>query len=250
MYPCCKIINKEKSTMYGKLYLLPTPLSEDAIFESIPLYNKTIVDSLRIFVVEEIRTARRFLRKISPDFPIDDCQFYILNEHTSQSMDFNIVLQHLIEGENVGVISEAGLPCIADPGSELVALAQQKDITIVPLVGPSSITLALMASGLCGQNFAFHGYLPTDKTELSHKIRRSEQTSSSQQQTQLFIETPYRNNQLFEMLLKECKSSTYLCVACNINGKDEYIKTKTIAQWKKTSPPSLHKKPSVFGVLG
>ena len=233
----------------GKLYLLPTPIGENDIFESIPLYNKTIIDSLRIFVVEEIRTARRFLRKISPDFPIDDCQFYILNEHTSQNMDLNPVLQHLSDGKNVGILSEAGLPCIADPGSELVVLAHQKDIAVVPLVGPSSIFLTLMASGLCGQNFAFHGYLPTDKTELVHKIHKLEQISSSQHQTQLFIEAPYRNNQLFETLLKECKSNTYICIACNLTQQDEYIKTKTIVQWRKSPPPSLHKKPVVFGVL-
>jgi 16S rRNA (cytidine1402-2'-O)-methyltransferase len=235
--------------MKGKLYLLPTPLGEDAVFESIPLYNKTIIDTLRIFVVEEIRTARRFLRKTSPDFPIDDCQFYILNEHTSQNIDLNPVLQHIIDGENIGIISEAGLPCVADPGSNLVALAQQKDIAIVPLAGASSITMALMASGLNGQNFAFCGYLPTDKMALNQKIHKLEQNSSSQQQTQLFIETPYRNNQLFETLLKECKPDTLLCVACNITQKDEYIKTKTIAQWIKNPSPSLHKKPTVFAIL-
>lgn len=235
--------------MKGKLYLLPTPIGENDIFESIPLYNKTIIDSLRIFVVEEIRTARRFLRKLSPNFPIDDCRFYVLNEHTQKNIDLNFVLYHTMEGQNIGIISEAGLPCIADPGSELVALAQQKDVTVVPLVGPSSITLALMASGLCGQNFAFHGYLPTDKTNLSHKIRQLEQISISQQQTQLFIETPYRNNQLFKMLLKECKSNTCLCIACNVSQKDEYIKTKTILQWKKKPPLSLHKKPTVFAIL-
>jgi 16S rRNA (cytidine1402-2'-O)-methyltransferase len=232
--------------MQGKLYLLPAPLGEESVFETIPLYNKTVIDAIKIFVVEEIRTARRFLRKINPDFPIDDCQFYILNEHTLQNMDFTPILQHLVEGENVGIISEAGLPCVADPGCDLVALAQQKDIQVVPLTGPSSITLALMASGMCGQNFAFNGYLPTDKTELSSKVRKLEQISCSQQQTQLFIETPYRNNQLFEILLKECKNNTRLCIACNINQKDEYIKTKTIAQWKQNHPPSLHKKPAVF----
>ena len=236
--------------MSGKLYLFPSPLGEESVFETIPLHNKTIMDTVRIFVVEEIRTARRFLRKITPDFPIDDCQFYILNEHTLQNMDFTPVLQHLIDGENIGILSEAGLPCIADPGSELVALAQQKDICVVPLTGASSITLALMASGLCGQNFAFHGYLPTDKTELSHKIHKLEQTSISQQQTQLFIETPYRNNPLFETLLKECKPATKICIACNISQKEEYIKTKSVAQWKQNPPPSLHKKPTVFAVLG
>ena len=237
------------SSEKGKLYLLPTPIGDNDVFESIPLYNKTIIDTIRLFVVEEIRTARRFLRKINHNFPVDDCQFYVLNEHTSQNMDLNPVLQPVMDGENMGLLSEAGLPCIADPGNELVALAQQKDIAVVPLVGPSSITLTLMASGLCGQNFAFHGYLPTDKTALCHKIRKLEQHSSSQQQTQLFIETPYRNNSLFEMLLKECKPNTYLCVACNISQKDEYIKTKTIAQWRKNPPPALHKKPSVFAVL-
>ena len=234
--------------MKGKLYLLPTPIGDGDVFEVIPLYNKTIIDSLRIFVVEEIRTARRFLRKISPDFPIDDCQFYILNEHTSQNIDLNPVLQHVIDGKNIGIISEAGLPCIADPGSELVAAAHQKDIAVVPLTGPSSIAMTLMASGFCGQNFAFHGYLPTNKTELRHKIHQLEQ--NSQQQTQLFIEAPYRNNQLFDMLLKECKSGTKLCIACNITQKDEYIKTKTISQWRKNPPPPLHKKPSVFAVGG
>jgi len=236
--------------MKGKLYLLPTPIGDNAIFESIPLYNKTIIDSLRVFVVEEIRTARRFLRKISPDFPVDDCLFYILNEHTSQDIDLRSVLQHIVDGQNIGVISEAGLPCIADPGSDLVALAQQKDIVVVPLVGPSSIFMALMACGLSGQNFAFHGYLPTDKTNLCHKIHQLEQISISQKQTQLFIEAPYRNNQLFDILLKECKPNTFICVACNISQKDEYIKTKTVAQWKKNSPPSLHKKPSVFLLMG
>ncbi len=232
----------------GKLYLLPTPIGDNDVVESIPVYNKTIIDSLRIFVVEEIRTARRFLRKISPDFPIDDCQFHILNEHTSSDVDLNHILQPVIEGKSIGILSEAGLPCVADPGSDLVSLAQQKNITVVPLVGPSSIMMTLMASGLCGQNFAFNGYLPTDKAELSNKIHRLEQISSSQHQTQLFIEAPYRNNQLFDTLLKECKSNTSLCVACNISQKDEYIKTKTIAQWKKGSPVQLHKKPTVFAI--
>ena len=233
----------------GKLYLLPTPIGDNDVFESIPLYNKTIIDSIRVFAVEEIRTARRFLRKISPDFPIDDCRFYILNEHTLQNIDLNAVLQFAIDGQDIGLISEAGLPCVADPGSSLVLSAQQKNITVVPLAGPSSITMTLMASGLCGQNFAFHGYLPTDKMELVNKIRKLEQISNSQQQTQLFIEAPYRNNQLFETLLKECKPNTYICIACNISQKDEYIKTKTVVQWKKDYPPSLHKKPCVFALF-
>ena len=233
----------------GKLYLIPTPIDDNDVFNSIPLYNKTIIDGIRIFVVEEIRTARRFLRKISPNFPIDDCQFYILNEHTSQSIDLSSILQFAIDGNDIGLVSEAGMPCVADPGSNLVLLAQQKNIKIIPLSGPSSITMTLMASGLCGQNFAFNGYLPTDKSELINKIRKLEQYSSSQHQTQLFIETPYRNNQLFETLLKECKSNTYICIACNISQEDGYIKTKTVAEWKKNLPDSLHKKLCVFAVL-
>jgi 16S rRNA (cytidine1402-2'-O)-methyltransferase len=233
-----------------KLYLLPTPLSEDAVFESIPSYNKKIIEPLRYFVVEEIRSARRFLRKLCPDFPIDDCTFFIFNEHTCKSANYEEILQPLLNGNDMGLLSEAGLPCIADPGAELVRAAQQKNIQVVPLVGPSSILMALMASGLHGQSFAFHGYLPTDKTALVDKVRKLENISAQNTQTQLFIETPYRNNQLFEILLRTCKSDTQLCIACNISGKEEYIKTQSIAQWKKSPPPQLHKKPTVFAVLG
>ena len=234
----------------GKLYLLPTPLSEDAVFESIPSYNKEIIEPLRYFVVEEIRSARRFLRKLCPHFPIDDCTFFILNEHSISSVNWEELLHPLLNGNDMGLLSEAGLPCIADPGSELVRIAHQKNIQIVPLVGPSSITMALMASGLYGQQFAFHGYLPTDKTALTDKIRKLENISIQLAQTQLFIEAPYRNNQLFDVLLKTCNSDTQLCIACNISGKDEYIKTQTIAQWKRAATPSLHKKPTVFVILG
>jgi 16S rRNA (cytidine1402-2'-O)-methyltransferase len=233
----------------GKLYLLPTPIGNNKVFDVIPVHNKTIIEGLRVFVVEEIRTARRFLRKLSPDFPIDDCQFYILNEHTLSSIDLSYILQIAIEGENIGIVSEAGLPCVADPGSDLVLLAQQKDIRVVPLVGPSSITMTLMASGLSGQCFAFHGYLPTNKSELIDKIRKLEQFSRLYSQTQLFIETPYRNNRLLETLLTVCKENTYLCISCNINQNDEYIKTKTIAQWKQIPLLQLHKKPTVFALF-
>ncbi|MDR0604862.1 MAG: SAM-dependent methyltransferase [Bacteroidales bacterium] len=233
----------------GKLYLLPTPIGDNDIFASIPVYNKTIIDTIRVFVVEEIRTARRFLRKLNPDFPIDDCRFYILNEHTLSSIDLSSILRLAIEGESIGVLSEAGLPCVADPGSDLVLLAQQKDITVVPLVGPSSITMTLMASGLCGQQFAFHGYLPANKSELIDKVHKLEQSSRLQRQTQLFIETPYRNNQVFDALLTVCKANTLLCIACNINQNEEYIKTKTIMQWKQCPQPQLHKKPTVFALL-
>ena len=232
----------------GKIYLIPTPLSDDNISSFVIPYNYEIIKKLRIFVVEELRTARRFLRKISPDFPIDDCQFFILNEHTIKTINFNEILKETINGNDIGLMSEAGLPCIADPGSELVAAAHTKNLTVIPLVGASSIFMALMASGLCGQKFAFHGYLPTDKIELIASIRKLEQQSRIEQQTQIFMETPYRNMQLLEILLKHCCTDTLLCIACNINGKEEYIKTKTIAQWKKYTLPQLHKKPTIFAI--
>jgi 16S rRNA (cytidine1402-2'-O)-methyltransferase len=233
-----------------KLYLCPTPLSEDAVFEAIPSYNKEIIEPLRYFVVEEIRSARRFLRRLCPNFPIDDCTFFIFNEHTCQSANYEEILQPLLNGNDMGLLSEAGLPCIADPGADLVRAAQRKNIQVVPLAGASSITMALMASGLYGQSFAFYGYLPTDKIALADKLRKLETLSMQNTQTQLFIEAPYRNNQLLEVMLKTCKSDTQLCIACNISGKDEYIKTQTIAQWRKTPPPQLHKKPTVFALLG
>jgi 16S rRNA (cytidine1402-2'-O)-methyltransferase len=236
--------------MKGKLYLLPTPINDNDVFESVPNYNKEIIEPLRYFVVEEIRTARRFLRKLCPDFPIDDCTFFVLNEHTCQSAKWEELLQPLLNGNDMGLLSEAGLPCIADPGADFVWAAQQKNIQVVPLVGPSSITMALMASGLHGQQFAFHGYLPTDKTALADKLRKLENSSIQNNQTQLFMETPYRNNQLFDILLKTCRPDTRLCIACNISGKDEYIKTQSIAKWKNSPPPSLHKKPTVFAILG
>ena len=232
-----------------KLYLCPTPLIEDAAVESIPNYNKEVIESLRYFIVEEIRTARRFLRKLCPNFPIDDCTFFVLNEHNCKSANWEELLQPLLDGNDMGLLSEAGLPCIADPGSDLVWAAQQKNIQVVPLVGPSSITMALMASGLYGQSFAFHGYLPTDKTALTDKLRKLENISIQNTQTQLFMEAPYRNNQLFDILLKTCKSDTRLCIACNISSKEEYIKTKTIAQWRNAPPPQLHKKPTVFAII-
>ena len=236
--------------MQGKLYLLPTPISDNPVLESIPIYNKEIIEPLRYFIVEEIRTARRFLRKLCPDFPIDDSTFFVHNEHNCKSANLEELLQPLLDGNDMGLLSEAGLPCVADPGADLVWTAQQKNIQIVPLVGPSAITMALTASGLHGQSFTFHGYLPTDKTELIDKLRKIENSSVQNNQTQLFMETPYRNNQLFDIVLKTCKPDTRLCVACNISSKEQYIKTRTIAQWKNFPAPQLHKKPTVFAVLG
>ena len=209
----------------GRLYLLPTPLGDNNLTEIIPPYNIQLMESLRYFVVEQIRTARRFLRKAIPSFPIDDCHFFELNEHT------------------------AGLPCIADPGNTMVMAAQEKGITIIPLVGPSSLLMALMASGCCGQNFAFNGYLPTDKTLLINKIRQIEGLIRKYGQTQIFIETPYRNIAMAETLIHTCNADTILCIACDITLPTMDIRSMSIARWKKIDLSYLHKRPAVF-VLG
>ena len=230
----------------GTLYLIPTPIGENDVDHVIPQYNYGIIGKLRCFVIEEIRTARRFLRKIDQLFPIDDCSFFELNEHVVNNFDYSKVLQLLKDGNDVGLMSEAGLPCIADPGYTLVLAAQQQHIHVVPLVGPSSLMMALMASGLCGQNFVFHGYLPADKISLAEKIKNIELPAIKYNQTQIFIEAPYRNMQLFEALLKYCHPQTYLCVACQISQPDQFIKTMTIESWKRAKTINIHKKPTVF----
>lgn len=229
----------------GKLYLIPTLLGGEDVSRCIPAYNIGIIRSLSHFVVEELRTARRFLRKIDPSFPIDRCTFHELNEHT-QTLDSRLLLSPVEAGESIGIMSEAGLPCVADPGTDLVAAAQDRNIKVVPLIGPSSIFTALMASGLCGQRFSFHGYLPREKDELLRKIRRMESDSARDASAQIFIETPYKNNQMWELLLQSCQEETRLCVAANITLENEYIVTKTVRNWKKCSRPDLHKQPALF----
>lgn len=233
----------------GKLFLLPTPLGENAPMEVIPIYNTEIIRGLRIFVVEQLRTARRFLRKIDPQFPIDEAIFVELNEHTIENFDYNAVIQYLLKGKDVGLLSEAGLPCVADPGNAMVALAHEKNIEVCPLVGPSSLMLALMASGMNGQNFVFHGYLPREKDKLKEKIVAMENISIKYHQTQIFIEAPYRNVQLFDLLLNTCRPDTLLCIATNISLETQTIKTLSVSQWKKYKNIDIHKKPTVF-ILG
>ncbi|HOF15860.1 MAG TPA: SAM-dependent methyltransferase [Bacteroidales bacterium] len=230
---------------YGKLYLFPTLLGGEDIERCIPLYNLKIIENIRFFVVEELRTARRFLRKAIPTFPIDECDFQLLNEHTNIDT-ISDLLNPIYQGKDMGLLSEAGLPCVADPGNELVMIAQQKNIKIIPLVGPSSILMALMASGLSGQNFVFHGYLPTDKQALISKIQSMEINSQKHRQAQLCIETPYRNNQLIDVILKTCQPTTLLCIAANITLSTEYITTKTVAEWKSSPLPNFHKQPAIF----
>jgi 16S rRNA (cytidine1402-2'-O)-methyltransferase len=228
----------------GKLYLIPTFLSDSARPDFISSYNNRILSELDEFIVEELRTARRFLRSVGYNRDFNSVNFYELNEHTDQTIIVDYV-EPLLKGKDMGLISESGTPCVADPGSEMVLLAHQKKIPVVPLIGPNSIILALMASGLNGQNFIFHGYLPIDKNQRKQTILSMEKDSISKKRTQIFIETPYRNHSLYESLISICSPDLKLCIACNINSTDEFIHTMAIREWKLTKP-DIHKKPSVF----
>ena len=228
----------------ANLYLVPNVLSDADWQNVLPASVFPVLTNTRYFIVENIRTARRFMKQVNKDIDIDQLTFFELNKHT-QSGDIPSFLNPLEKGEDVAVISEAGCPGVADPGAEIVKLAHQKRIKVVPLVGPSSILLALMASGLNGQNFAFNGYLPVKSDERSRALKVLEKKVKIEQQTQLFIETPYRNNQLIKDVLKMCSSSTQLCIAANLTGENEFIATKPIGKWKK-GIPDLHKQPAIF----
>ncbi|MCD4698177.1 MAG: SAM-dependent methyltransferase [Bacteroidales bacterium] len=229
----------------GILYLFPSFLSGTNDASVIPALNIEIIRSLDHFIVENIRTARRFMRKIGYDKDFENVGFYELNKHTDPGM-ISSYLNEAINGNDMGVISEAGAPCIADPGSVVVSVAHELDIRVVPLPGPSSIFLALMASGFNGQSFTFHAYLPIDKRQRNQKIREMESNIFRFDQTQVFMETPYRNKQLFEALLSNCQKDTCLCVASMLTHKEmEFVKTKSIHDWEK-NPPELHKKPTIF----
>jgi 16S rRNA (cytidine1402-2'-O)-methyltransferase len=231
--------------MKGILYLIPTALGDAPSPADFPEINITVIGTLRHFVVEDVRTARRFLKKILPAIKIDDLTFQILDEHTRPE-EVSALLAPAIEGENMGLLSEAGLPCVADPGALLVSYAHEKGVKVMPLTGPSSIFLSLMASGFNGQNFAFSGYLPVDKKEKAAKIRELETTAYRQDQTQIFIETPYRNQQMMESLVETCRPQTRICIAVNITMPDETIITRTVEQWKRMKWPEIQKKPAVF----
>ena len=238
---------QENNTMEASLFLIPTTLGDTAISKVLPDYNKTVILSIKYFVVENIRTARRFLKLTEPSIDIDALTFFTLNEHTSKETSLADFLKPVEEGYSVGILSEAGCPAIADPGAELVALAHQKNIRVIPLIGPSSILLALMASGFNGQRFAFHGYLPIENEQRIKALKKLEQTIYSDNQTQLFIETPYRNNKMLDDILKTCKPATKLCIAADITLGSEYIKTRSIDEWKKQKP-DLSKRPCIFGL--
>ena len=226
------------------LYLIPVLLGDTSVDQVIPTYNKSIVSELKFYIVENIRTARRFLKKCDPDIDIDSLTFFELNKHTNIK-DVSGFLDPMKSGESMGVMSEAGCPGVADPGADVVAIAQQKGYKVVPLVGPSSMLMAIMASGFNGQSFAFHGYLPIDSNEKVNKLKQLESRSYNENQTQLFIETPFRNQKLAEDILQHCKPQTQLCIATNISCDDEQIVTKSIKAWKGKLP-DLHKKPTVF----
>lgn len=228
--------------MIGKVYLIPTVLHEEAL-ETIPAYILKAVKDCTVFFVEQEKTARRFLKKMWKEMVIDDYQWFAIHKaETSVKANF---IQLLKSGKNIGIISEAGCPGIADPGQILVEAAQQIGATVKPLVGPSSILLALMASGMNGQGFQFHGYLPIDTVERKKKIKELETDSHKRNCTQLFIETPYRNNALIKDLLQSCRQETKLCIAVDITAPAESIQTKTIQEWKNQIP-DIHKRLAIF----
>lgn len=231
----------------GKLYLIPSPLGENDPSEVIPLPVLKSLEGFRTFVVEEVRTARRYLSKAGLKGKIDGLQFFELNEHTDAAT-VESYLKLFNDGNDVALISEAGLPAVADPGAQLVALAHRHGIEVIPAVGPSSLMMSLMASGLNGQSFAFCGYIPAKTDERRSKLKLLEKVSSQLKQTQIIIETPYRNDSLFKDMLSTCSPSTRLCIAANITMPDAYIKTKTIAQWKKEEI-TIGKRPCVFLIL-
>lgn len=233
----------------GTLYLIPCTLGDTPAQQVLPQHVIDIARKLKHFVVEQPKTARQFLSALKPEQPIQSLHFASLNEHTAPK-ELADLLAPLLAGNDVGIISEAGCPGIADPGADLVNLAHRNGIRVIPLVGPSSILLALMASGLNGQCFTFHGYLPIEEAERKKAITTLEAESAKRKQTQLFIETPYRNERMFSALLAHCRPQTLLCVATDITLPSELIQTRSIAQWKSQPMPHLSKRPSLFLLLG
>lgn len=232
----------------GTVFLIPVFLSDTNPNRVFPRENLEIINSLDIFIVEDLRTARRFLRKVGFKKDFEKVKFYLLNEHTDSS-EIHTYLNDLKIGKDIGLMSEAGIPCVADPGFQIVNLAHELGLQVKPLTGPSSIFLALMASGFNGQQFVFHGYLPIDKFERRKAILNLETNARKSGQTQIFMETPYRNNKLVNDILAVCSNNTLLCIATDITGVNEFIKTKSISEWRKKKV-DLHKKPTVFLING
>lgn len=233
----------------GTLFLIPTVISETPMRFVIPEGNKEQLHQLQHFMVEKEKPARAALKKLELESPIQELKLYNIGKY-SESGDFESYFNPLFEGKDMGLLSDAGCPGIADPGSELVKLAHSFNIKVIPLVGPSSIFLALMASGLNGQNFAFNGYLPVQDKERAKKLRDLESLSAKTGQTQIFIETPYRNEKMFETIKKTLRGDTQLCMALDATAQNEYIKTLSISEWKTFKHPSFHKRPCVFLIQG
>ena len=232
------------STKFGKLYLIPTTLGMNEPLEVLPISVKKVVEELDHFIVENEKTARRFIKKIAPRKSQPSLRIFVLDKFTTE-FESKSFIDPCFKGVNVGLLSEAGVPAIADPGAQIVMLAHLKKVPVVPLVGPSSIILAMMASGLNGQSFAFNGYLPIDALERKKAVKLYEKRSKDLDQSQIFIETPYRNEKLLSQLKSTLTPSTQLCVAADLTLPTEYIRTMTVAEWKKESP-ELHKRPCIF----
>lgn len=234
--------------MKGNLYLIPTLLGETNPSEVLPASAISLLGRLKHYIVEDARTARRFLKKAGSPVRIDDITFSILNKHTSDE-DLVGFLGYAESGKDIGLLSEAGAPCVADPGSKIVAIAHESGIRVIPLTGPTSIILALMASGLNGQNFTFHGYLPVKNNERARMLKKIEQTSVEYGTSQIFMETPYRNMQMMETIVSVCKPATLLCIASDITLASEFILTLPVHRWSQKMP-DIHKRPAIFIIQG
>ncbi|MFK7812295.1 MAG: SAM-dependent methyltransferase [Maribacter sp.] len=237
-----------QTTKTGKLYLIPTTLGENEPLEVLPISIKRAIENIDYYIKKKKKTARKSIKKISSGKSQPKLHIEILNKYT-EPQSIPSFLQPCFEGHDIGILSEAGCPGIADPGADVVKIAHEKGIQVVPLVGPSSIFLALMASGMNGQSFTFKGYLPIDSAERKKTIKQMEKISIDQKQSQICIETPYRNDKLLAEMLKALSNQTLLCVACDITLATEYIATKSVEDWKKT-PIDLHKRPAIFIVQG
>ena len=231
----------------GILYMIPCPISDQTeVYDVVPQVNRSVVDSLDYFIVENVRSARRFLSKAGISRKIDELEFVELNEHTVAGQAVEAMIKPLLAGRSAGVISEAGVPGVADPGALVVEACHRRGIKVVPLVGPSSILLAMIASGLNGQSFAFNGYLPVKPPERSKAIKALERRAHAEHQSQIFIEAPYRNIKLMEQMLQVCAAETKLTVACDITSPEELIVTRSVAEWRKVGVPDIAKRPTIF----
>lgn len=233
--------------MTPALYLIPVTLGDTPLDRVLPAFNREVILGIRHFIVEEVRTARRFLKQVEKSIDIDSLQFYPMGKHADAAL-FARYLEPLRRGEPVGVISEAGCPAVADPGADVVAIAQREHLKVVPLVGPSSILLAVMASGFNGQSFAFHGYLPIDHADRAKKLKQLEARSAAEGQTQLFIETPYRNARMMADILAACAPTTRLCVAAGLTTEQEFVRSASLKEWKQAPLPDLAKIPAIFAI--